>query len=147
MSTSQTNFGQSDSSQVDQPLKGLHVLLAEDCVDQGRLYLRFIQKAGAEVTLECNGQSAVDAVRDSLEVYDAIVMDFQMPELDGLDATRQLRDLGYRGAILAMTAFGSLDLKRSWFEAGCDDFLEKPLKKHELTQAILQQVSLAKETA
>jgi two-component system, sensor histidine kinase and response regulator len=139
LSTSQTN--------LDQPLQGLHVLLAEDCVDQGRLYLRYIQKAGAEVTLECNGQSAVDTARGSLQAYDAIVMDFQMPELDGLDATRQLRDLGYRGAILAMTAFGSMDLKRSWFEAGCDEFLEKPMKKHELTEAILHQVSLGKETA
>ncbi len=137
--TSHTTGSEFDSSQTDTPLEGLQVLLAEDCVDQGRLYLKFLESAGAEVTLECNGQSAVDTVRKTPTLFDAVVMDFQMPEMDGLYATRQLRELGYSGAIIAATAFGSEELKESWFEAGCDDYLEKPLKKHELINAILHQ--------
>ncbi len=130
-----------NSPQVALPLEGLQVLLAEDCPDQGRLYLKFLQFAGAVVTLECTGQSAVDTVRKSPMPFDAIVMDFQMPELDGLDATRQLRELGHCGAIIAVTAFGSLELKQSWFHAGCDEFLKKPLQKTELVDAILRHTT------
>ena len=126
----------SDSSQVPSALEGKQVLLAEDSVDQSRLYLMFLQRAGADVTLECNGQSAVDAVVKSPMLFDAVVMDFQMPELDGLDATRQLRELGYRGAIIAVTAFSSDELKQSWFQTGCDDFLEKPLDATMLVSAV-----------
>ena len=67
-----------------------------------------------------------------------------MPEMDGLESTRQLRDLGFTGTILAVTAFGSEELKQSWLQAGCDDYLEKPLKKHELISAVLHQTMAEK---
>ena len=127
---------QSDSSQAAPALERQQVLLVEDCVDQGRLYLKFLQTAGAEVTLECNGQSAVDAIRKSPTLFDAVVMDFKMPEMDGLDATKQLRELGYSGAIIAVTAFGSEELNQAWFQAGYDEYLEKPLNKQELIGAV-----------
>lgn len=142
--TSQTIDSHFDSSQAALTLEGQQVLLAEDCVDQGRLYLKFLQVARAEVTLECNGQSAVDAVRKSPTLFHVVVMDFQMPEMDGLDATRQLRELGYRGAILAVTAFVSEELKQSWFQAGCNEFLEKPLNKQELISAVLRHTTAEK---
>ena len=100
------------SAQVAPLLAGKQVLLAEDSLDQGRLILKFLQLAGAEVTLECNGQAAVDAVQKSPALFDAVVMDFQMPGMDGVDATRQLRALGYAGTIIAITAFGSEELKQ-----------------------------------
>jgi CheY-like chemotaxis protein len=142
--TSRTNHAQSEFSQDNISLEGLRVLLAEDNLDQGRLYLKIVQMAGANVTLECNGQSAVDTVKNFSETYDAILMDFQMPELDGLDATRQLRAIGYRGAILAMTALGTEELRRTWLEAGCDEFLEKPIRRHQLLQAIFRSTSKPK---
>ncbi|NOY42064.1 MAG: response regulator [Planctomycetes bacterium] len=132
---------QADSPQAALELEGLQVLLAEDCPDQGRLFLKFLQLAGASVTLECTGQSAVDTVRKSTTPFDAVVMDFQMPELDGLDATRQLRELGHSGAIIAVTAFDSIELKQSWFQAGCNEFLRKPLQKAELVDAILRHTT------
>ena len=138
---------QSSSPQATLTLKGKQVLLAEDCVDQGRLYLKFLQAAGAEVTLECNGKSAVDVVRKSPKHFDAIVMDFQMPEMDGLESTRQLRKLGYCGAIIAMTAFGSEKLKQSWFQAGCDEFLLKPLNRGEFIRAVLHQTTTGNDAA
>ena len=116
---------QTDSSQDVLPLAGMQVLL-----------LRFLQDAGAEVTLECNGQSAVDAVIKSPTLFDAVVMDFQMPELGGLDATRQLRELGYSEAIIAVTAYGTEELKQAWFQAGCDEFFEKPLEQAKLINAV-----------
>ncbi len=136
-----TGNDQSNSPQATLVLEGRQVLLAEDCVDQGRLYLRFLERAGAVVTLECSGQSAVDAIRKSPTRFDAVVMDFQMAEVDGVDATRQLRALGYDGAIIAVTAFGSDELRQSWFQAGCDDYLEKPLERATLINTLRSRLS------
>jgi two-component system sensor histidine kinase/response regulator len=134
--SSPTIHDPADASQESLPLDGRQVLLVEDCPDQGRLYLKFLQSAGADVTLECTGHSAVDAVRRSPTLYDAVVLDFQMPEMDGLNATTRMREQGYRGAILAVTAHGSEELKQAWFEAGCNDFLEKPLEKPTLINTL-----------
>ncbi|WP_291177964.1 response regulator [Gimesia sp.] len=116
------------------------MLLTEDCPDQGRLYLGFLQMAGAEVTLECSGRSAVDVVRKTPTLFDVIIMDFQMPEIDDIESTRQICELGYEGPIIAMTAFGSDELKQSWFQAGCNEYLEIPLKKSELIVAVLHHM-------
>ena len=134
---SQTNESHSDLASQDLALHGRQVLLVEDCPDQGRLYLKFLQCAGAVVTLECTGQSAVDTVRKALDLFDSVVMDFQMPELDGLDATRQLREIGYQGTIIGVTAFNSEDLRTSWFHAGCNEILDKPLTRSALINTIL----------
>jgi CheY-like chemotaxis protein len=134
---SQANESQPDLASKDLALYGRQVLLVEDCPDQGRLYLKFLQCAGAEVTLECTGQSAVDTIRKAPDLFDSVIMDFQMPELDGLDATRQLRGIGYQGTIIGVTAFNSEDLRTSWFHAGCNDLLDKPLAHSALIHAIL----------
>ena len=138
-------MGTSDLSQSGLILAGLQVLLVEDSPDQGRLYLKFLQLSGAGVVLECSGQSAVDAVRNSPTRFDALVMDFQMPEMDGLDATWHLRALGYRGTIIAVTAYGTEELKQSWFQAGCNEFIEKPLTKAELTAAVARHTMATKQ--
>jgi CheY-like chemotaxis protein len=95
--------------------------------------------------LECNGLSAVDAVKKSPTRFDAVVMDFEMPKMDGLDATTQLRANGYGGAIIAVTAYGSDELKQSWLNAGCTEYLEKPLKKNGLISTVFCYVTLVKE--
>ncbi len=70
-----------------------------------------------------------------------------MPEINGLESTRQLRGLGYSGVIIAMTAFASEELKQSWFQAGFDEFLEKPLNRRELINAVLRHTTTGKDTA
>jgi CheY-like chemotaxis protein len=134
---SQANESQPDLASKDLALYGRQVLLVEDCPDQGRLYLKLLQCEGAEVTLECTGQSAVDTIRKAPDLFDSVIMDFQMPELDGLDATRQMREIGYQGTIIGVTAFNSEDLRTSWFHAGCNDLLDKPLTRSALIHAIL----------
>lgn len=124
-----TTHSQSTESQADQPLAGRRVLLAEDCMDQGRMFLHYLQKAGAEVVLECNGQAAVKTVKSTPDTFDAVVMDFEMPEMDGLFATLKLRDNGYQGAIIGITAYDCEELRESWFSAGCDAYLRKPLER------------------
>lgn len=126
------------STELALELEGLHVLLVEDCVDQGRLYLHLLKTAGADVTLECNGAAAFDTVKKTRYEFDAIVMDFLMPEMDGIECTKRLRDYGYSETIVAVTAAGSLDLKERWFEAGCDIYLEKPFSRKSLIESILK---------
>ncbi len=67
--------------------------------------------------------------------------------MDGLESTRRLRKLGYGEAILAVTTFGSVELNQSWFQAGSDEFLEKPTNKQELISAVLRQTTAEKESA
>ena len=136
---------ESDTSpQAARALEGRHVLLVEDSPDQSRLYLRYLQRAGAEVTLECYGQSAVETVEGSPHSFDVVVMDLEMPGIDGIEATRQLRELGFEGAVIAVTAHGSEEKKQSWFQAGCSAFLEKPLNEQLLVSTIGQHLTPVK---
>ncbi len=135
-------MGDSTNSTEKKPLTGMQVLLVEDCPDQGRLYLEILKKAGAQVYLECNGESAVDAVRKAPSRYQAIVMDFQMPGMDGLDATWKIRLLEFSGAIVAFTANATDELRDSWLRAGCDVFLAKPVTPQLLIDTIQNQVNI-----
>ena len=88
-------------------LAGLRVLVADDVLVNRRLFARFLGDAGVAVDLAEDGQIAVDLGLEALrggKPYDAVVMDMQMPNLDGLDATQALREAGYEGPIFALTA-------------------------------------------
>ena len=119
------------------------ILVVEDAPDQQRFLASILQHAGAEVVLECNGLAAVEAVAkgNPQEQFDAILMDLQMPVMDGLSATRELRQSGFDQPIIAITAYPSEQLQRQWFEAGCDVFLEKPLLPASVVGAIAQRLS------
>jgi PAS domain S-box-containing protein len=123
------------------PLAALRVLLAEDAPDNQRLIGHFLRSAGAQVTLAENGQIAMDAAvaqRDARTPFDVIFMDMQMPEMDGYTAASLLRERGYTGPIIALTAHAMTEDRDRCLRAGCDDYMTKPVDKARLIALALQ---------
>ena len=134
---------QSDPSQLGTALEDCQVSIVEDSPDRQRLYLTFLQRARAEVTLACNGQSALKTVEKSPHTFDAVIMDLEMPGMDGIQTTWQLRQRGDDGAIIAATAVGSNEKQQSWFRAGCDAYLVKPVDEQTLVSSVRQHSTAA----
>ncbi len=108
-------------------LQDRSILFADDCLDNQRLISLILRKAGAAVQVVSDGAAAV-AVMQSREVpFDVVLMDMQMPVMNGCDATRRLRELGFTLPIIAFTANASTDDRDACFAAGCDDFITKPI--------------------
>jgi len=122
------------------------VLLVEDGPDNQRLIAFLLRKAGAGVTLADDGLAAVEAVvgkwrppsaGDSAATpFDVILMDIQMPVMDGFEATRRIRSAGHQGPIIALTAHASADDRRRCLDAGFDDYLSKPIDRGELLRLV-----------
>jgi CheY-like chemotaxis protein len=107
----------------------LRILLAEDNKINQQFALAVLQKAGHRVDIAENGLLAVEAVRRS--DYDVVLMDIQMPELDGVEATKFIRALPYpkgRVLIIAMTANAMSGANVEYLSAGMDDYISKPVR-------------------
>jgi|JI10StandDraft_1071094.scaffolds.fasta_scaffold57129_3 signal transduction histidine kinase/CheY-like chemotaxis protein len=117
------------------------VLVAEDGVHNQRLITVYIEGTGAQLTLVENGELAVQQALAN--EFDLVLMDIQMPVMDGVTATRMLRDAGYGGAIVALTA----NVMRSDIEAykrvGCNDVLAKPIDRERLYAVLARHLQPA----
>jgi len=115
----------------------LRVLLAEDNVVNQRLGRLMVEKLGHHLDVVANGREATEAVR--LAPYDVVLMDVEMPEMDGLDATRSIRrqlPVNRQPRIVAMTASALVEDQSACSEAGMDDYLAKPVRLAELDTAL-----------
>jgi len=127
----------------------VRILLAEDSPDIQRLVEFVLRRAGAMVTAVDDGRKAADAALSAWQAgqpYDLILMDMQMPEMDGCQATEFLRSQGYSGMIVALTASAMVEDQARCLEAGCDAFLSKPIRPDELI-AKLGELLAAREIA
>ncbi len=115
------------------------ILLAEDGPDNQRLIAFILRKAGAEVALAENGQEALDLALEAQQEnrpFDVVLMDMQMPIMDGYQATRNLRNAGYTKSIVALTAQAMLGDYKRCINAGCDGYLTKPINRSELLKSL-----------
>lgn len=124
---------------IDRGKRHLNILLVEDNIDNQNLARKILEKAGFAVEIAGNGKEAVEAVRKYH--YTLILMDVQMPEMDGFEATRLIRELQAergekRTPIVALTAHALKGYREKCLEQGMDDYLTKPLNKKALLETL-----------
>jgi signal transduction histidine kinase/CheY-like chemotaxis protein len=137
----------SEPSETDRnakPLSGRRLLLAEDGHDNQRFITIVLKKMGADVIVAENGQAAVEiaiASRNAGEPFDLILMDMQMPILDGYQATQKLRAEKWLGPIVALTAHAMAGDEQKCLDVGCDDYLTKPIDRNRLLDVLMQRLA------
>ena len=131
-----TDMAQMESSgegyKLDRPLK---ILLAEDNIINQKVAMRMLERLGYHADIAANGEEVLQALKD--RPYDIVLMDVQMPEMDGLEATRRIRSTpGRQPYIIAMTAHAMKGDREVCLEAGMNDYVSKPVRIEELQAAI-----------
>jgi two-component system sensor histidine kinase/response regulator len=127
---------------VDTPVKALSILLVEDTDDNRLLALAYLKNTPHRVVSAGNGVEAVDAYQAAgAEGFDLVLMDMQMPVMDGYAATRKIRQIETamhlpHTPIIALTAYALAEETSAAIKAGCDDYLTKPIKKATLLDAV-----------
>ncbi len=121
-------FATSDKS--DQ-IRKLKILIAEDDHVSEMLFDRTVKIFSREILYVRTGVEAVEACRNNLDI-DLVLMDIRMPEMDGYEATRQIREFNKDVIIIAQTAYGMTGERKKATDADCNDYIAKPIKKEEL---------------
>jgi PAS domain S-box-containing protein len=131
--------------QAERETASLRILLAEDNAVNQQLALLLLKKLGHRADVASNGVEVLEALER--QPYDVVLMDVQMPELDGLEATRHICERwpsGTRPRIIAMTANAMLEDRDACFKAGMDDYVAKPIRPEELAAALARSRPLAR---
>lgn len=139
--TTETQAAAGEKPAPENPLSGGNLLLAEDGPDNQRLIAFILRKAGAKVTLAEHGREALELAQRANALgrpFDVILMDMQMPVMDGYEATRLLREAGYGKPIVALTAHALEGDREKCLNAGCDDFTTKPINRQGLITLIAE---------
>jgi len=125
-----------------QPSNRIRVLVAEDNKTNQEVVLRMLKLEEIyDVTVARDGQEALDLVKESMhnptsEPYNLVLMDVQMPTMDGLQSTRLIREIGYRAPIVALTAFSEESNIRDCLDSGMNFFLSKPIRRPQLKKVL-----------
>jgi signal transduction histidine kinase/DNA-binding response OmpR family regulator len=127
------------------PLRGRRVLVTDDRPEIRYLIQRFFEDAGADVMTAASGSAAIDCVKEDGgsvgENVDLVVMDMSMPDVDGIEATRRLRDAGFKKPVIALTAAATKEDHDRFLKAGCDAYLVKPVEREALIDAAARYIA------
>jgi signal transduction histidine kinase/CheY-like chemotaxis protein/HPt (histidine-containing phosphotransfer) domain-containing protein len=140
-----TDSGSASRTDPESPsLKGLSLLLVEDNPINQQVARELLQSAGAQVTVAENGRTGVDIIRATAGIppFDLVLMDLQMPEMDGFEATRIIRshDIYDSMPIVAMTAHAMLEDRQKCLDAGMNDHIAKPIEIDKFFATLLRWV-------
>jgi CheY-like chemotaxis protein len=118
-----------ENSQNEKNWQDKTLLIAED-EDSNYKYLEIaLRKTGINIIRARNGIEAIDTIKNNPKI-DAILMDIKMPEMNGLEATKKIREINTNVSIIALTAYAMANDKEISLEAGCDDYISKPVRKN-----------------
>lgn len=135
------------ASQPVQAIQSLSILVAEDNLVNQRIVVRMLEKKGWKAKAVSDGQEVLDALKN--ESFDLILMDAQMPNIDGFEATRRVREMegpaGRHTAIIALTARAMTDDRRKCIECGMDGYISKPIDREQFFQTIENYFNQRKE--
>lgn len=128
-----------NSVPVDRLLSGIEILVVEDNLFNQEIAQELLTQSGAKVTVADNGLEAVNAIKQSPDKFNLVLMDVQMPVMDGMAATQEIRRLfpDKKLPIIAMTANAMVEDKNAAIQAGMDDHIGKPFEIAKLAQLIL----------
>ena len=132
-------MSESGEGTTKQQSLNLRVLVVDDRRDIRYLAQHFLEEAGAQVAVAENGQAAIDAIakaKHQKREFDVVVMDMQMPVLDGYQATKRLRASGFKQPIIALTAGAMQGEREKCLQAGCDEFITKPIEGYRLVEIV-----------
>jgi PAS domain S-box-containing protein len=121
------------------PVRRLKILIAEDDLVSYQYLSKLLLKNDCEVIYAENGLKAVEYIKNYNDI-DIVLMDIRMPEMDGLEATRTIKELKPHIPIVAQTAYGYFEEKEKFLSVGCDDFISKPIQPKEIYR-ILEKYS------
>ena len=127
------------ASDESRPLKNVRVLVVEDMVVNQVIIATLLRDAGAQVEIADNGAMSVQKIMQDMDnglMFDVILMDIQMPVMDGYEATSYLRKHGYTRPIIAVTARALTGDMEETLKAGCDDYVAKPIDNQKLIEMI-----------
>ncbi len=130
-----------DAAEPSELLAGVRVLLAEDSEHVQDVIAYFLRARGAIVEVCQNGLEATEQIAQNPSGFDLVLMDMQMPVLDGYNATREIRKRGLRLPIVALTAHGMQHERDRCLAAGCDDYISKPVEPDYLASVCHQLIS------
>jgi len=99
---------------------------------------------GCQFVIVCNGKEAVEKI--TAENFDLVLMDMQMPVIDGDDATKAIRKAGITTPIIAVTAFAMVGDSKKCLNAGCDDYISKPINQKELMEMVQKYLPIENKT-
>ena len=140
----ETNSFNEVMPQLDDSLVGkLQILIAEDDEISVELISIALQKYGQEIIYVKTGKEAVEACLNNPDI-DLVIMDIQMPEMNGYEATRQIREFNKGVKIIAQTAYALHGDKEKAIAAGCDDYIAKPIDADALIQKIFNLLNVSK---